>query len=140
MVIIWGTNCPGQSHNLNNVIHKMYLLQWEIFNMWSSNNEFDTLTFSRYSHRTNIYIQFSKRDSFWKNLRVSSVAVITHRPSPKSLDMKILKTLKKKFNMIPLEHSKTHSADEIHPTCRQDIGKVSLWHFLFLYLFADIDN
>ena len=33
--------------------------------------------------------------------------------------------------MIPLEHSKTHSPDRIHPTHRQDIGKVSLWDSVF---------
>ena len=32
----------------------------------------------------------------------------------------------------PLEHSKIHSPDSIHPTHRQDIGKVSLWDSLFL--------
>ena len=36
------------------------------------------------------------------------------------------------FKLTSLEHSKTQSPDEMHPTHRQDIGKVSLWGSLFL--------
>ena len=32
----------------------------------------------------------------------------------------------------PLEHSKTHSPERIHPSHRQDIGKVSQGDSLFL--------
>ena len=45
-----------------------------------------------------------------------------HRPSPKSQGME---HQTEKLKLSPLEHSKTHSPDEIHPTHRQDIGKVS---------------
>ena len=47
---------------------------------------------------------------------------MSHRPSPKSLEMEYQM---KKLTLTPLEHSKTHSPDENHPTHRQDIGKVS---------------
>ena len=50
------------------------------------------------------------------------VSVMSRRPAPKSLEMEYQA---KKLKLTPLEHSKTHSPDEIHPTHRQDIGKVS---------------
>ena len=47
---------------------------------------------------------------------------MSHRPAPKSLGMEYQT---KKLKLTPLEHSKTQSPDGIHPTHRQDIGKVS---------------
>ena len=47
---------------------------------------------------------------------------MSHRPSPKSLGMK---KQTKKLKLNTLEHSKTQSTEGIHPTYRQDIGKVS---------------
>ena len=45
---------------------------------------------------------------------------MSHRHAPDSLGMKY-----QTKNLKSFEHSKTHSPDEIHPTHRQDIGKVS---------------
>ena len=47
---------------------------------------------------------------------------MSHRPSPKSLEIEYQT---KKLKLTPLEHSKTHSPDEINPTHHQDLGKVS---------------
>ena len=122
----------------------IYLNHWVTFNisftMWSSNTELDTFTkenftFSRYSDFTNIYLNSVQFERFFLTEfnREFFAAVITHRPSSKSLDIKILKNLIKKSNMIPLEHSKSHFSNEIHPTHRQDIGKVSFWDSLFFH-------
>ena len=99
--------------------------------MLSSNNELDNfstenMSFSRSSHFANIYLNQVRLQFFsYRILQRIFVAIITHRPPPKSLDIKILKNLIKKLKMIPWERSKTHSPVEIHPTHRQDIGKVS---------------
>ena len=61
---------------------------------------------------------------------------MAHQPQPNSDNLsKLLDDLKKlldnhsnlskKLKLIPLEHSKTRSPDEMHSTHRQDIGKVS---------------
>ena len=97
--------------------------------MRSSNNDLDSFTFSRYNHFTNIYlnsIQLERESRvyrfFSEFLREFSVSVMRHRPAPNSPGMKFQT---KKFKLTPLEYLKTHSLDEMHPTHRQDIGKVS---------------
>ena len=40
--------------------------------------------------------------------------------------------------MISMEHTKTHSSDEIHSTHRQDIGKVSLQNSVILCIHVQV--
>ena len=82
------------------------------------------MTFYRFSHFTNINLNPVQIERFFLTefYREFFVSVMSHRPAPKSPGMEYQA---KKLKLTPLEHSKPPSPDEIHPSHRQDIGKVS---------------